>query len=380
MSGFHNGITVMHTDRVWLERNNVHQFLLYGCLLSRSAEFHVKNNIIHECDQAGAAASYGIMATGDNDGGNTTQRCSITGNIIYDIKSWDGIMSHDVTNLIIASNHITDVRMGIDVSCFLNTNDIDKVIINGNYIQATTTDTWSAAGAAHYGITVSGSEHATPALISNVSITNNILNNFNNLSGGVHAGTNPSAISMRQCGDGLIANTLLSDLGSAAAAANYTAISVYQPQDNISVTGNSASGTYTTYLVRVQHADAAHTCAGVMIANNQNTSTAINNMVLFHTGTYTGVSVTNNGTVTTDKSVLLSSATVTYVYGGVTALANNATPPIYGGATFFTTGGTTTITDFDNGTVGQTITILSEHAVTIRDGTHIILDLSLIHI
>ena len=96
-------------------------------------------------------------------------------------------------------------------------------------------------------------------------------------------------------------------------------------------------------------------------------------MVLLHTGTYTGVSVTNNGTVTTDKSVLLSSATVTYVYGGVTALANNATPPIYGGATFFTTGGTTTITDFDNGVLGQTITILSEHAITITDGTNIIL-------
>ncbi len=58
--------------------------------------------------------------------------------------------------------------------------------------------------------------------------------------------------------------------------------------------------------------------------------------------------------------------------GGITALANDATPTVAGGSTF-TTGGTTTITDFDDGVLGQTITILSEHAITITDGTNIIL-------
>jgi hypothetical protein len=58
--------------------------------------------------------------------------------------------------------------------------------------------------------------------------------------------------------------------------------------------------------------------------------------------------------------------------GGITVLANDATPTVSGGSTF-TTGGTTTVTDFDDGTVGQTITVLSEHAITITDGTHIIL-------
>jgi hypothetical protein len=58
---------------------------------------------------------------------------------------------------------------------------------------------------------------------------------------------------------------------------------------------------------------------------------------------------------------------------GIVALANDATPPVAGGSTF-TTGGTTTITDFDDGTVGQTITVLAEHALIITDGTHIILN------
>ena len=58
---------------------------------------------------------------------------------------------------------------------------------------------------------------------------------------------------------------------------------------------------------------------------------------------------------------------------GIAGLANNATPTVAGGSTF-TTGGTTTITDFDDGAVGQTITVLSGHAVTITDGTNIILN------
>jgi hypothetical protein len=68
-------------------------------------------------------------------------------------------------------------------------------------------------------------------------------------------------------------------------------------------------------------------------------------------------------------------ATKTYVDTaalGITALANDATPTVAGGGVF-STGGTTTITDFDDGAVGQIITVLSEHAITITDGTNIIL-------
>jgi lactam utilization protein B len=57
---------------------------------------------------------------------------------------------------------------------------------------------------------------------------------------------------------------------------------------------------------------------------------------------------------------------------GITVLADDATPTVSGGS-IFQTGGTTTITDFDDGAIGQTITILSVHAVTITDGTNIIL-------
>lgn len=60
------------------------------------------------------------------------------------------------------------------------------------------------------------------------------------------------------------------------------------------------------------------------------------------------------------------------VYASVVTLANGATPSVVRG-NLFKTGGTTPITDFDDGIVGQTIQILSAHTVTITDGTPIIL-------
>jgi hypothetical protein len=54
------------------------------------------------------------------------------------------------------------------------------------------------------------------------------------------------------------------------------------------------------------------------------------------------------------------------------ALANDATPSVSGGKNFLT-GGTTTITDFDDGVVGQEITIIAEHSIKITDGTNIFL-------
>ena len=57
----------------------------------------------------------------------------------------------------------------------------------------------------------------------------------------------------------------------------------------------------------------------------------------------------------------------------IKTLANDATPSVKGGRTFLT-GGTTTITDFDDGYPGQKITVIAEHSLTITDGTNIFLD------
>jgi len=57
----------------------------------------------------------------------------------------------------------------------------------------------------------------------------------------------------------------------------------------------------------------------------------------------------------------------------VKTLADEATPSVLNGR-IFKSGGTTPITDFDDGVVGQEITILAEHSITITDGSPIVLN------
>jgi hypothetical protein len=56
----------------------------------------------------------------------------------------------------------------------------------------------------------------------------------------------------------------------------------------------------------------------------------------------------------------------------VTFGASDTTPTVAAGDSFIS-GGAVTITDFDNGVVGKTIKILAAHAVTVTDGSPIIL-------
>jgi hypothetical protein len=60
------------------------------------------------------------------------------------------------------------------------------------------------------------------------------------------------------------------------------------------------------------------------------------------------------------------------VISTIAALANSATPSVADGKVWLT-GGTTTITDFTGGVPGQEIIIMSEHAITITDGTNMFL-------
>ena len=57
-------------------------------------------------------------------------------------------------------------------------------------------------------------------------------------------------------------------------------------------------------------------------------------------------------------------------------LADEATPSILGLRDFWRTGGTTTITDFDDGLTGQSFTLIAGHSVKISDNTNILLKYS----
>ena len=74
-------------------------------------------------------------------------------------------------------------------------------------------------------------------------------------------------------------------------------------------------------------------------------------------------------------AVALSPSVVSFMSPliGIQTLANEATPSVSLGSNFLT-GGTTTITDFDNGQEGQVIRVIAEHSLTITDGTNIFLN------
>ncbi|HIJ71125.1 MAG TPA: hypothetical protein HPP87_07155 [Planctomycetes bacterium] len=66
---------------------------------------------------------------------------------------------------------------------------------------------------------------------------------------------------------------------------------------------------------------------------------------------------------------VLSAKMVKY---NIQTLDDDATPSVKG-YTVWLTGGTTTITDFDDGVEGQIIIVIAEHSLTITDGTNIFL-------
>lgn len=89
---------------------------------------------------------------------------------------------------------------------------------------------------------------------------------------------------------------------------------------------------------------------------------------------FTDIDITSGGdsfyeAVATSKA---NWAIIDGLEASIATLANEATPSVDAGRSFLT-GGTTTITDFDDGITGQVIHIIAEHSLTITDGTNIFL-------
>ena len=135
---------------------------------------------------------------------------------------------------------------------------------------------------------------------------------------------------------------------------------------NVTITGASAAltvaGASTTTLNGSVHIGNNFSIAGdvttVWKVTNTTQSTSL-----------TSGAIQSRGGVCVTKNVYYGGALVAAT---VTTLADEATPTV-AASNLFKTGGTTTITDFDDGVVGQTISIIAAHAITITDGSPIIL-------
>ena len=125
--------------------------------------------------------------------------------------------------------------------------------------------------------------------------------------------------------------------------------------ENMSVIGNHFDSYYNN---RTVYSSTASGC--IFAANHHNISASVGldvpiDNIVFDTQNNLGIRIYDQ-----------------WVGDNIVTLADDATPSVAGGQKFVT-GGTTTITDFDDGYEGKEIKIISEHAITITDGTNIFL-------
>lgn len=243
---FYNGVTTQGCDRVWVMFNRCRHFRFAGILGSLSTYGSFDYNAITECDQTGAAVAYGIIVTGDELAAKPQTFCSISFNMINGIPSWAGIMSHDCDGMRIIGNDIRDVRKGIDIGFLVNTNEMRNLIVSGNYMKSTATDTWGGAGADHGGIQALGYD-ATNRLLG-CAITGNIIDGFFSAAGLVPGGI-PSHIVVAYADDVTVSGNVVKNGGTLVSSAG---IYMTGTVNRVAITGNSLQGTMAKGGIRCE--------------------------------------------------------------------------------------------------------------------------------
>ena len=238
------GISCLNVNSLWIVDNEASNCADYGILASRSRNFHIEHNYIHDSAETGAANTYAIMATGDDAGGESSQRCSISFNHILNFASWDGIMSHDVTKLNIVGNTIENTRIGIDVGHIVSTNVVLDIVIANNNVHLTSTDNWGGAGAIHGGILLIGNASTN---IQRAVVSGNIVRNAFNISGGTISG-DAGAITIENCEYVAVSGNVVEGVGTVG-----TGVGIYMVGDIAlaTISGNVLDGAMGGSAIRL---------------------------------------------------------------------------------------------------------------------------------
>lgn len=244
-STFYNGVTMEGCARVWVQRNKVSSFQSTGVLMASTDAYEVEFNLIQNCTQVGGVVAYGVQATGNSAGGLPSSQSSISFNRINNIPSWDGIGSHEVNGLRVIGNDIRNVRTGIDIGHLTSSNVVQDLIISGNYIEATNTDTWATAAAAHAGIAIAGFD-ATHRVLG-AAITGNTIRGFF-LASGIVGTAYSSNIVIAHADDANLTGNIVT-----AAVANSSDAGIYVNGtcNRLTIGQNSLQGGMTRGAIRI---------------------------------------------------------------------------------------------------------------------------------
>lgn len=321
-------MSFIRVKKLWVERNEVHDYMRYGILASQSVDFHIDHNTVYDSNTT-VAVAYGIMATGDAAGGFIQARSSISFNKIYDIPSWDGIMSHDVDGLMTIGNDIRNVRKGIDVGHLAATNVVKNIVVADNYIESTATNTWGGTAAEHGAIFVAGFDATNRVL--GLTISGNICRNFFTTAGMIGAG-DPNHITVSNADDAAINGNVVAGGG---AIINNAGLSIAGTCNRLAVTGNTLQGDMGRGGIRLSSVTAD---VASIVGNVIKQTTASVTALEISGSTITAFSEHGN---VTNSTVPFSQATSTLTFAGMT-LEGSATydpPSLADGA-----GATTTVT------------------------------------
>lgn len=182
--GFHTGIGIRYGKRVRVENNHIYDYGTYGVMLSRTQSFFCDNNEIHDTLVKGTTTGvYCISATGGSVHGDPQKHCSITNNKLYNNEPWSAIMSHDISDLTIANNHIYNVRNGIDLGT-REESDTRNIVITGNVITGTETDSWKGEIAGNCGIAIASEPSVVTPRAFDITISGNTIRNFGKFQSG----------------------------------------------------------------------------------------------------------------------------------------------------------------------------------------------------
>jgi hypothetical protein len=281
----------------------------------RGENFAITGNVCENCDDLGISATPVTGAASSYSiSGNTVRGCELGIRVVSNSSVWP-------SELLMNSNIVTNTTSAIDDGAIsVGASATGRIAIVGNVVR-----TFAGDNGIFIGDDGSASDH--------IVISANIVSDING-----SAASTRGAIRVEDATEVCITGNLIDDIASGVGVRLKACIGGV-------VSGNLYEG---GQVVRIAGGEGT---SGIAISGNRGATIAVDPADVNR--------VFKNDAVVTGFRVI--------------TLADDATPSVLAGE-LFKTGGTTAITDFDDGEVGQTIKILAAHSVTITDGAPIILN------
>jgi hypothetical protein len=288
-----NLLAVRGAIDVLIESCRFSDWLLCGALAPGCSQVRATGNLFQGCVQRRGYTAYAFSATGDAARGFPQHDLQFIRNIVRDVPSWDGFMTHEADGVTVEDNQFINVRNGIDVSSPRGA--INGVSVRRNKIIHAASDPWGGSAASHFSIAVAADPSAP--MIQTAVIEDNISIGANSVSGLTSGGFAIGALSLSRVQDLTVARNQFLRIGDMdsrlKSPKGYSAISLFDPGSRVTIEGNEGSGSLDRYFIEVHHArKRAETIS--ITGNKFRSSRPMPSLVHFVSGDFQGVTLRGN--------------------------------------------------------------------------------------